>query len=58
MGGFGSWTKCILHYAMFMYGPHRLICLDIPIRAREWNAMVYMCSGQGVVLLKDVALLE
>ena len=25
---FESWTKCILHYAMFKYGPHRLMCLN------------------------------
>ena len=25
-GDFGSWTKCILHYALFGYGPHRLMC--------------------------------
>jgi hypothetical protein len=27
-GDFGSWAKCVLHYAMFRYGPHRLICLN------------------------------
>jgi hypothetical protein len=37
---FGSWTKCILLYAMFRYVPHRLICLNKPMLAREWNVMV------------------
>jgi len=44
-GGFGSWTKCILCYAMFRYGPHRLMCLNKPTGAREWNVMVCMCLG-------------
>ena len=30
-GDFGSWTKCILHYAMFRYGSHRLMCLNKPM---------------------------
>jgi hypothetical protein len=36
---FGSWTKCILHYGMFRYGPRRLVCLNKPMRAREQNVM-------------------
>jgi hypothetical protein len=39
-GDFGSWNKCVFHYAMFRYGPHRLMCLNRPIGAREWNIMV------------------
>jgi hypothetical protein len=27
-GDFGSCTNCILHYAMFRYGPHRLMYLN------------------------------
>jgi hypothetical protein len=54
----GSWTKCILHYAMFRYGPHRFIYLDKPIGAREWNMIVCIYLGQGVALLGGVALLE
>jgi hypothetical protein len=27
-GNFGSWTKCILHYVIFRYGPHRVIYLN------------------------------
>ena len=34
---FGSWTKCIFHYAMFSCGLHRLIYLNKPMAAREWN---------------------
>ena len=38
---FKSWTKCILHYAMFRYPPpNRLICLSTPVGAREWNVVV------------------
>ena len=55
---FKSWTKCILHYAMFKYGPHRLMCLNKPMGAREWNVMVCICLAQGVALLGGVALLE
>jgi hypothetical protein len=55
---FRSWTKCVLHYAMFRYGPHRLICLKKPMEAREWNVMVSICSAPGVTLLESVALLE
>jgi hypothetical protein len=32
---FESWTKCILHYDMFKYGPHRLMFLNKSMRARE-----------------------
>jgi hypothetical protein len=45
-GDFGSWTKCILHYAMFKYGLHRFICLTKPMGSREWNVMVCICSAQ------------
>ena len=55
---FESWTKCILHYAMFKYGPHRLMCLNKSMGAREWNVMVCICLAQGVALLGGVALLE
>ena len=39
-GGFGSRTKCILHYSMCRYGPHRLICLSKSLGAREQNVVV------------------
>ena len=29
-GDVGSWTKCILNYAMARYGPHRLMGLNKP----------------------------
>jgi len=45
-------------YAMFRYAPHRLICLDKPMEAREWNLMVCIYLAQGVALLEDRALLE
>ena len=52
-GDFGSWTKCILHYAMFKYAPpHRLICLNKPMGARKWNVMVCICLAQGVAMLE------
>ena len=57
-GDFESWTKCILHYAMFRYGPHRFICLNKPMGAREWNVMVCICLAQGVALLEGLVLLE
>ena len=57
-GDTGSWTKCILHYAMFRYGPHRFLCLNKSIGAREWIVMVYICSVHRVALLDDVALLD
>jgi hypothetical protein len=47
-GNFGSCTKFILHYAMFRHGPHRLICLEKPMGAREWNVMVCKYLAQGV----------
>ena len=53
-----SWTKCILHYAMFKYGPHRLMCLNKSMGAREWNVMVCIFLGQGVAPFGGVALLE
>ena len=39
---FESWTKCVLHYAMFKYTPpHRLMCLKKAMDgAREGNVMV------------------
>ena len=55
---FESWTKCILHYAMFKYGPHRLMCLNKSMRARELNVMVCIFLDQGVAPFGGVALLE
>jgi hypothetical protein len=48
------WTKWILHYAVF----HRLMYLNKPRRAREWNEVVWICLAQGMTLLEGVALLE
>jgi hypothetical protein len=57
---FKSWTKCILHYAIFKYAPapHRLTCLNKSMGAREWNVIVCIFFGQGVAPFGDVALLE
>jgi hypothetical protein len=55
---FESWTKWILHYAMFKYGPHRLMFLNKSMRDREWNAMVCIFLDQGVAPSGGVALLE
>lgn len=30
-GDFSSWTKYILHYAMAMFCPHSLMCLNKPM---------------------------
>ena len=45
---FESWTKCILHYAMFKYGPHRIVFFNKSIGTREWNVMVCISLDQGV----------
>ena len=36
----------------------RLICLNKPMEARQWNVMVCVGLVQGVALFGDVALLE
>ena len=56
---FKSWTKCILHYAMFKYAPpHGLMCLNKSMGAREWNVMVCISLSQGVAPIGDVTWLE
>jgi hypothetical protein len=55
---FESWTKCILHYAMFKYGPHRLMFLNKSMGTREWNVMVCISLDQRVAPSEVVALLE
>ena len=55
---FESWIKCILHYAMFKYGPHRLMSLNKSMRTREWNVTVCISLDQGVAPSEGVALLE
>lgn len=57
-GGFGSWTKCTLPYAMCRHGLHKLMCLNRSMGVRGWNVMVCICSSQGVALLEVVSLLE
>jgi hypothetical protein len=53
-----SWTKCILHYAMFKYGPNRLMFFNKSMRTREWNVMVCISLDQRVATSDGVALLE
>ena len=55
---FESWTKYILHYAMFKYGSHRLMVLNKSMGTREWNVMVCIFLGQGVAPSGGVALME
>jgi hypothetical protein len=55
---FKSLTKCIFHYAMFKYIPHRLMCLNKSMGAREWNVMVCIFFGQGVATFGGVTKLE
>ena len=55
---FESWTKCILHYAMFKYGPYRLMFLNKSMGTRERNVMVCISLDQGVAPYEGVALLE
>ena len=56
---FKSLTKCILHYAMCKYAPpHRLMCLNKSMGAREWNVMVCIFLGLGVALFGGVTKLE
>ena len=43
---------------MARYGPHRPICLNKPVEAREWDVVVCICLAQGVALLGGVTLLE
>jgi hypothetical protein len=30
----------LFYYAMARYGPHKLMCLNKPMGAREWNVIV------------------
>ena len=46
------------YYGMARYGPHRLMHLNKPIGAREWNVMACIFVAQRVALLGGVALLE
>ena len=55
---FESWTKCILHYAMLKYGPHRLMFLNKSMGTREWIVMVCISLDQGVAPFGGVALLD
>ena len=47
-----------LNYAMARYSPHRLMCLNKLMGAREWNVIAQKGLAQGVTLLGSLALLE
>jgi hypothetical protein len=49
-GGFGSCTKCIFYYAVPSYVSHRLMYLNKPMGAREWNDIICECGIDGVGL--------
>jgi hypothetical protein len=58
MGTLEVGLNVLFYYAMFRYGAHRLMCLNKPMGAREWNIMVSICLAQGVALFGGVTLLE
>ena len=58
MGTLEVGLNVLFNYAIFRYGPHRLMCLKKPMGARGWNVMDYICLAQGVALVEGVALLE
>jgi hypothetical protein len=47
---------CIMLFLSMV--PHRLVCLNKSMGAREWNVMVCIFLGQGVAPYGGVALLE
>jgi hypothetical protein len=51
-GDFGSWTKCIFALCYGKVRPHKLICLNKPMEARKWDVMVFICSAQGMALIR------
>jgi hypothetical protein len=58
-GNFGSWTKCTFKILLWIIMPsHRLMCLNKPMGAKEYNVMVCICLVQRVAMLGGVALLK
>ena len=55
--GFGTLSKCMFYYAMFKYVPHRLMCLNNPIGAREWKVIVCTCLAYRVAILGGVTII-
>ena len=47
---FESWTKCISHYAMFKYGPHRLMFFEQVYEGQgvEWDGLYILGPGSGM----------
>jgi hypothetical protein len=58
MGTLEVGPNVLFYYAMARYGPHRLMYLNKPMGAREWNVMVCICLAQEVSLFGGVALLK
>jgi hypothetical protein len=48
----------LFNYAMAIYVPHRLLCLNKSMGAREWHLMVCICLADRVELLERVTFLE
>ena len=57
-GDFWSWTKCILHYAMFKYGLHRLMFEQAYGSQGVKCDFFLICLAQGVALFRGMALVE
>ena len=55
MGTLKVELNVLFNYAI--YGPHKLMCLNKPMGAREWNVMVCICLAQEVALIGGLALL-
>jgi hypothetical protein len=55
MGTFEVGLNVLFYCAMFRNGPHRLMYLNMPMGAWEWNVMVLIClalvSGLKTLIL-------
>ena len=58
MGTLEVGLNVLFYYATVRYSPHRLMYLNKPMGAREWNVIDCICLAQRVALLESVALLE
>jgi hypothetical protein len=48
--GAWNWTKCILHYARFRYGPHRLIFEEAyGDQELECGGLYMLVPGSGTI---------
>ena len=48
---FESWTKCILHYSVFKYGPPYIHVFEF-LAHRKYTIRTYGLVGVGVALLE------